>query len=56
MAQGTLIETLERRSKAEQRIVKALEHIRRERAMSIVMSFLPIEDLEEIADFQEGRS
>ncbi len=41
--------TMERRTKVEVRIVKALEHWPRERAMSCIMSWMSIVDLEEAA-------
>jgi CHAD domain-containing protein len=41
--------TMERRNKVEVRIIKALEHWPRERAMSCIMSWMSIDDLEEAA-------
>ena len=41
------------RASTEQRIIDALAHLEREHAMSIIMSFIPIKELKEIADFQE---
>lgn len=56
MAIDTLTIALEQRRDVELRIMAALQHVPRDRAMSIIMSFIPLEELEDIADFQEGRS
>lgn len=47
---------IRRRASAEQRIIDALAHIDRNRAMSIIMGFIPVTELEELADFQERKN
>ncbi len=47
---NTLHETLDRRNKVHVRIIKALERWPREQAMSCIMSWMSIDDLEEAAE------
>jgi hypothetical protein len=42
-----------RRDRAIKSLDKSLEHVDRVRLISILTSFLPLERLEEIADFQD---
>lgn len=46
---SSLNETLARRNKVHERIIKALEHWPRDRAMSCIMMWLSIDELEEAA-------
>jgi hypothetical protein len=53
MTEGTGIDKLlaaaDRRDRVCRRIIKALEHWPREQAMACIMSWIPIDDLEEAA-------
>lgn len=50
---SALEETLDRRSDLTVRLAKALAHIDRDRAIGIVSSFIPLDELEGIVEFQE---
>lgn len=46
---GSLTETMDRRNKVHLRIIKALERWPRDQAMSCIMMWMSIDDLEEAA-------
>ncbi len=51
-----MLGALVQRSKLTERLVKALNHMDMPRAVSIVSSFIPLDELEEMVKFQEDRS
>lgn len=55
VAADKLRQTFERRDVALKRLLIALQHVDRDRAISIITAFMSIEDLEGLADFQERR-
>jgi hypothetical protein len=52
----SIMQLAEERYIAEGRIIAALAHMPRARAMSIIMGWLSVSDLKSLATFQERRS
>ena len=50
-----LLKTLDRRSNLTERLAAALAHLNRNIAIGIVASFIPLDELEEMVEFQENR-
>ncbi len=51
-----MMEAIKRRTNATERLFKALKHLPTGQQIAIITSFIPLDDLEEIADFQEHRN
>jgi hypothetical protein len=52
-AADALRKTIERREAATKRLIAALQHVDRERAIFIICSFMSIDEVEKLAEFQE---
>ncbi len=56
MSADSMIATLERRSALTMRLVAALKHLPHVQQIGIVSSFIGLDHLEQVVEFQENRS
>ncbi len=50
-----MLETLHRRNMLVIRLIAALAHLPPDQRLSVTSSFIPLDKLQEIVEFQEGR-
>ena len=51
----TLTAILERRNHACRRVIDSLKHLGREHAIAIILNYMAISDVEDLANFQEQK-